>query len=199
MDSFFDMTNNEQIEAFNELFLIDPLNCPFEFPLNIYDEQDYLDNCNLLMGKEFFPRKDFNYNSNQTIENTREKCLPFYVEKQSMRGRKKKIKRDQIHNKYASDNIKRKILTHSINFIIDFINLVLNILGREEKFLKIKANFKQQEKKEKFKLIMQKNIGQILCQEISPKYKKYNKNTNKNVYENVINVPIIKKLLSENY
>ena len=46
---------------------------------------------------------------------------------------------------------------------------------------------------------MQKNIGQILCQEISPKYKKYNKNTNKNVYENVINVPIIKKLLSENY
>ena len=109
------------------------------------------------------------------------------------------MKTGETHNKYSVDNIKRKILVHSINCITKFINLILDRLGYDEKFYKIKANCKTKEKKIEFISIKKMNIGQILCQEISPKYKKMAKNTNMIVFEKLKNEPIISNFLSENY
>ena len=61
MNSFFDMTNNEQIEAFDQISLTDSFHCSFEFPPIIYFEQanlesknkEKLNNWSLLIEKKF--------------------------------------------------------------------------------------------------------------------------------------------------
>ena len=85
--------------------------------------------------------------SNQINNNTKGKNFPFQVKKQNFRGRKRKTKRGEAHDKYWPDNIKRKILVHSINSLIKYTNLVLNRLGYKDKFYKIKAKCKTKEKK----------------------------------------------------
>jgi hypothetical protein len=137
--------------------------------------------------------------SNQINNNTNGKNFPFQVKKQNFRGRKRKIKRGEAHDKYWPDNIKRKILVHSINSLIKYTNLVLNRLGYEDKFYKIKAKCKTKEKKNELISIKKKNIGQILSQEISPKFKKIDINININACKKLENEPIISNLLSENY
>ena len=143
--------------------------------------------------------EEANYISNQTNPNTKESLSFFTIKNKFLRGRKREMKTGETHNKYSVDNIKRKILVHSINCITKFINLILDRLGYDEKFYKIKANCKAKEKKIEFISIKKMNIGQILCQEISPKYKKMAKNTNMIVFEKLKNEPIISNFLSENY
>ena len=117
-------------------------------------------------------------------------------------GRKRKNETEIFvgicHNKYYSDNVLRKIQVHFISFIIKFINLVLLELGYREKFLNINYSFKTNVNKKNIVKLKISNIGYILSQKISTKYKKYAER-NKVIYETLKNNPILNNIFSYNY
>ena len=126
------------------------------------------------------------------------------VEKKGMlinkkRGRKrKKINKFKIHDKNSSDNLLRKIQVHYISFIISFINEILKNLKYEERFFKLDYKFKFNINKKFVESLKTKNIGEIISNEISKKYKE-DSNYNKKIYEQIKENEVLKKIFSENY
>lgn len=117
------------------------------------------------------------------------KKRPFHCEKNK-----------KIHTKYEIDNVLRTIQVHYSNkFIINFINEILYFFGIEGKFYNIDYKYIKNIKKDKFKNLKAGNIGTFLCQKISPKFKKIDKDNNINLYKKLIKNDIINKILSENY
>ena len=110
-------------------------------------------------------------------------------------GNKNKLK---CHDKNSSDNLLRKIQVHYISFIISFINEILENLGCNQKFFKLDYKFKFNIKKEFVESLKTKNIGEIICNEISSKYKE-DSNYNKKIYEQIKEYEVLKKIFSENY
>ena len=109
---------------------------------------------------------------------------------------------DKIHDKYFEDNILRKIQVHYINFIRFYINEILEILGFKVKFYDINYNIKKSTNKNNISLLKSLSISDILCQNISRKFRKtykQNKNINKIIFNKVINNDIIKGIVSEKY
>ena len=105
----------------------------------------------------------------------------------------------RIHDKHTSDNVLRKIQVHYISFIVSFINEILKGLGFKQKFLNLTYSFKKNINKEFINSLKTKDIGNILCNKISGKYKK-DENINKNIYDEIIQKnEIIKKIFSEKY
>ena len=105
----------------------------------------------------------------------------------------------RIHDKHTSDNVLRKIQVHYISFIVSFINEILKGLGFKQKFLNLTYSFKKNINKEFINSLKTKDIGNILCNKISGKYKK-DENINKNIYDEIIQKnEIIKKILLEKY
>ena len=156
------------------------------------------------------PLNQLVFNKNENIEdsdyinaNTREKSNIFKVTiKNTKLGRKKKIENknftDSGHNKYNTDNIITKIKVHSISFIFIFVNIILQKLGYKERFYKIKYSFKSKVTKKNLTELKASNVGYILSQEKSSKYKK-DKEENKVIYEHLKNFPILRKIFSYNY
>ena len=138
--------------------------------------------------------------NNTTKNNGIKKNKPFKIYKNYQRGRKRKRNNGEIHSRNQKDNITRKILIHSINFIIKFINLLLKKFGFDVKFYKIDGNLKKKEKKSELIEFRKLNVGQILCQKLIPRFKKEkNKDINKAIFEIVKKNSVIYNLLSENY
>ena len=109
---------------------------------------------------------------------------------------------DKIHDKYFEDNILRKIQVHYINFIKFYINEILSILGFDVEFYDINYNIKKTTNKNNISLLKSLSISDILCQNISRKFRKtykQNKNINKIIFNKVINNDIIKGIVSEKY
>ena len=79
-----------------------------------------------------------------------------------------------------------------------FINEILYNLKFKQRFLKLSYSFKRNVKKEFVNSLKTKDIGEILCNKISDKYKK-DENIDKNIYNEIKEKEIIKKILSENY
>ena len=135
--------------------------------------------------------------------NKKEDNILFYVKKNtSLKGRKRKKERNNTrqHDKYSDDNINRKIQVHSINFIINFINLILIRSGKNEQLCDISSLSKQNENKTKFSLLKNMTIEQILSQEISPKYTTIkNKRINVILMEKIKDNPKILNFLSANF
>ena len=102
------------------------------------------------------------------------------------------------YNKYSFDNILRKIQVHFISFIIQFINLVLLELGYRDKFYNINYSLKTNVNKRNIEKLKISNIGYILSQKISLKYKKDAKR-NQIIYEKLKNNPILSNIFSYNY
>ena len=158
-----------------------------------------------------------NKSSNNTSEQTNiseNKIKYFKIIKEEKRRRKKRIGRkrardyqivensEKCHSKYAYDNIIRKIQVDFLNFLVSFINEILINLGIKKKFFKIKYKNKKDVKKENVANLKSKEIGQILRQNLSTKYrKKYkdDKEKNNKLYLEVIKYDSIKKILSEKY
>ena len=120
------------------------------------------------------------------------------------RGRKRKTGSNNIirkqHTKYDLDNIKRKVQTHYQTFIANFVNQVLEDLGYNEQFFQIDYKCKQKVDKQFMNDLNNSNIGTVLSQDISPKFRREkNKEKNLNVFNKVINYPVINKLLLTNY
>ena len=108
---------------------------------------------------------------------------------------------EKSHTKYDQDNIVRKIQVHFYKFLVSFINDILMILGFKKKFLKINYEKIKNVKKvnvENFKL---KEIGHILRESISNKYRKQCQNDKDKNYKLYLEVTTkndsIKKLLSD--
>ena len=118
------------------------------------------------------------------------------------RGRRKKkqnAKYKREHKRDSPDNILRKIQVHFINFIVYFLNVILKNFNFKQKFMKLDYEFKKGIKKEILNILKSKNLGELISQEISNKYKTKNKNYNKNIYGEIKNYKVINKILSINY
>jgi hypothetical protein len=124
----------------------------------------------------------------------------FIIGEKKKRGREIKGNKNKLkcHDKNSSDNLLRKIQVHYISFIISFINEILENLGCNQKFFKLDYKFKFNIKKEFVESLKTKNIGEIICNEISSKYKE-DSNYNKKIYDQIKENEVLKKIFSENY
>ena len=111
---------------------------------------------------------------------------------------KKREKSVKPQKKFRPDNILTKINIHFLNFLVMYINFLLNFFDIEEKFLKIDYKCKKITN-EYFQELKNKILKDILIEDISRKYRNYKKDKNKNVVKKIINIPFLKKLLSEKY
>ena len=140
---------------------------------------------------------------------SKDKTINFVVKKEmtepiiktlNKRGRKKNKNiingKEKTHGKNSPDNLLRKIQVHYLTFIISFINEILQKLGIKQKFLHLNHKFKRNVNRKFVEYLKTKNIRQIICNEISPKYKE--KEDNELIYDK-IEVEVLKKILSENY
>ena len=127
------------------------------------------------------------------------------VKKEKRVGRKRKGEHqndEKTHTKYDKDNIHRKIQVHFIKFLFAFINDILMYFGIEQKFLGIDYKNKKVVTKDNVENLKTTEIGQILRQDISTKYKKVykiDKEINNKLYLEVIKSEDIKNILSETY
>ena len=87
-------------------------------------------------------------------------------------------KKSYIHSKLKYDNILTKVQRSYINFLIEFINAILSSQWRKDlKFLFINSKIKKINKIEKRQELKEQSIGDIIKNEISDKYKNYDKNS----------------------
>ena len=105
----------------------------------------------------------------------------------------------KTHNKFYTDNLLRKVQNHFINFIVSFTNEILNQLGFNQRFCCLSYKFKFNVNKNHIMNLRHCTIGEILSNDISPKYIKKCRNFNIGVINELKNNPIINLLLSENY
>ena len=197
--------NSESNTPSYELFI----DCVFnpDSECNEFDEFIYkeCDDNNITMSKESTDSSD----KNIILKN---KIFEITKNKKEKRDLGRKRKRDCInddkktHSKYDYDNIIRKIQVHFQNFLISFTNEILIHFGfTKRKFLNIEYNNKKDIKKEIVEKLKSKEIGQILRQNISTKYKKQykeDKEKNNKLYLEVTKnakYDSIRKVLSETY
>lgn len=105
------------------------------------------------------------------------------------------------HGIYSEDNITVKIQTHYINFIISVLNCIFPHFNLKKKLRNLDKQFKINIKKDNVGSLNGKTIGEIISNKISLKYTTIEDkiNANKNIYEEIKNIPILNKILSENY
>jgi hypothetical protein len=120
-------------------------------------------------------------------------------ENDSLLSKKRKRK---IHDKFDKDNIKRKVQVNYLKFLVEFVNkIILKIFDKFNKNNIIDIKSKKQIEKYQFKSLnydfskkidsfsfnkyKSKKISEILKENTSPKYKKYN---NVDVYDNIIHI-----------
>ena len=104
----------------------------------------------------------------------------------------------RIHDKNTADNLLRKIQVDYLNFIVQFLNEILAFLNFRERFLKLSYEFKSNIKKEFVKSLKTKTIGDIICTQISNKYKK-DHYYNRYIYEQTKWNKVLNKIYSQNY
>lgn len=139
-------------------------------------------------------------NNNQIFIVLKEKIIEKKVLKR--RGRQKSLedcKKDRFHKFDSTDNILRKINTHFLSFIVNFLNDILNHLNYSQRFLGLNYNYKRNATKKEIEERKQKTIGDIICEEINGRYKKKNRLHNKEIYEQIKDNIILEKIFSENY
>ena len=149
--------------------------------------------------------------SNIEPEETIEICIDNKVEdrgkdetketKNTNLGRKTKEKRAQnrenkkCHDRFGKDNLKLKVQSHYMSFIIDYVNYILPFLGYRIQFYKISYKEKIQMKISSLK---DKDIGEILQKNVSPSYKD-KCDENKKIFNEIKDEPGVKDLFSEKY
>ena len=114
----------------------------------------------------------------------------YFKLKKKKPGKKRKLLTDKnpyLHTKNKFDNILTKIQVQYINFLINFINIIIENFGRSDlQFKLIDASLKKHNKIESRKKIKEGTIADVLKNEISSKYTKINKNHNFKVYDELV-------------
>ena len=157
---------------------------------NLYNQSNYtsvteIPNIHLILS---FPE-------NETEKETKE----TNKENDSLLSKKRKRK---IHDKFDKDNIKRKVQVNYLKFLVEFVNKIIlkifdkfnknNILDIKSKkkienyqFKSLNYDFSKKIDSFSFNKYKSKKISEILKENTSPKYKKYN---NVDVYDNIIQI-----------
>jgi hypothetical protein len=118
------------------------------------------------------------------------------------RGPKQRNKfKKKLHSAFDEDNIISKIQTHFFNFIISFINdciqVIIPKIGNKTSLKKINRNIKAKANLKHLKIIKRSTIKSLLeNNEISVKYKKFNKNINKVYILELIKNPWFEKIFN---
>ena len=155
---------------------------------------------------DYFIGKPFNFNINQefgTIQNLTscDFSKPFYnvmncsknnknlfsVITQKKRGRLKRLSENtKPHDKFFDDNIVRKIQVSYINFMTNFMNEILKKLGLcDLQFISLNYFYKRKVDKNHRTNLKTKTIGEVLSNDISPKFKTKNRNINSEIIETI--------------
>ena len=151
--------------------------------------QEHLDS----LGNEFYSDENIN-ETFSAKENKKEDILS--------RKRKRKSTEEgaQIHDKTSRDNILRKLQVDILNCARNTINKMLKLEGYNEEFRDINYKFKKQITKKYLQEFKQKKLAEILSQELSGKFKNFDRNVNKELYQKVCNNnDNIKNFLSQNF
>ena len=190
--SFDSINETNQIEQ--ESFPIIPFNKNLFPAKNTYE-----------FSKEILPfQNEFNFEDKKE----KEKKILFINKKDFKNSKGRKTNRDKsninykyryIHDKFGTDNLLRKIQVHYLSFIVDFSNSVLLKFQYDEFFVKIDYKLKRKVNKDYISFLKGLNISEILCWDISPKFRKITKENNKNLYNKVIENPVIKQIFEEKY
>ena len=120
------------------------------------------------------------------------------TKKTNYTGGSNPIGRKKTRRKFGSDNILDKTNTHFLNFLVILINFLLKFYDIKEKFLKIDYKYKKI-RNSVFYQLKNETLGDIIIKDISPKFRTFNADENKKVYDKIINIPFVKNLLSEKY
>ena len=127
-------------------------------------------------------------NKKRKIEKSKEKTN-INEEKKGKRGRKgNKSYNKEEHNKMSQDNIIKKIKSKIFNYIIIFMN---NMIDESEKginkFYKLNYKYINQINRNIDLQFLEMKIEELLSMEISPKLKKKDPNFNKNIINKIKN------------
>lgn len=111
----------------------------------------------------------------------------FKIEKNKKRGRKS-MKKKKFHLKSDFDNVLTKIQIHFLNFLINISNDVLKatLTKNNLHFKHINYNFKKKITYEHIKYLKTVPIKVLLEEDISSKYRKYSKDFNSKILQQVI-------------
>ena len=193
-DKFFNIYgveyNPEYLPSLAQIFNV------FNYPptiLNLDEEEDEKERL-LFMSKKY-------------VQNNNKLRQTFKTEPaKKKRGPKKyKITKKAEHSAWARDNIVTKIQTHYLNFIVSFLNdCVLNILGekktKEIYFLNVNYKEKSKSYKKHLDKMKKSTILDILKNtDISDRYKRYAKNTNKINVEALIENPYFRNIFEKKF
>ena len=188
-------------ESKNDYIFKDEIGSIFPFfPIINKDPIDW-DKENKERNKSLKDNKEEEEEKPQHLKENAENSNKFVVKK-IKRGPKKKKDNIITHKSDSSDNCLRKINVHYLSFIVLFLNDVLEKLQYKTKFYKLQYKFKTKINKTEFNSLKIKNIGQIISNNISDKYKfkdiEYNKKLFKKITNNKRN-KVLENILSENY
>lgn len=112
----------------------------------------------------------------------------------------KNIRKKKTHTKYSEDNILRKVNTYFLNFIINFINLIISENKNiDKKFKKINHQYKKRINKKNFSGYKNITIGELLNLENDKKYKHFDINRNLYGKINAINDSTLNNIFSKRY
>ena len=139
------------------------------------------------------PKKKNNNNNNDS-----------HLNKKRIRSRNKNPENNRIkkkkHDKFAKDNIKRKIQVHYIKFLRDLLNhIIKEVLKENIEFKPLDYQFIMKIDKNSFLSIKSKSLGTIFKENPSPKFKDYEQK-NIEIYNEIINKSeILKNILDKLY
>ena len=111
-------------------------------------------------------------------------------------------KNHYIHTKIKFDNILTKVQVSYVNFLVDFINIVLENFGRKDlKFKYIDSKIKKNNKISQRQKIKGGSIGDILNNKISCKYTTLDKDSNIILLQNLENEGLFEiiEILEQNF
>ena len=103
-----------------------------------------------------------------------------------------------VHRRYSSDNILKKIQVHSMSFIVSFLNDILRNFNINQRFLRLDFKYCLNIKKDFIKSLKKKTLSEIICNNISSKYR-FKKSYNRELYEKIRENDILSRILDENY
>ena len=146
----------------------------------------------------FLENECYSYESqNETFSAKEMKKEDFLLKK---RKRKSSEEGPHQHDKNSHDNILRKMQVHILNCSRKIMNKILELEGYNEEFRDIDYKIKKQITKTHFQELKQKKIGEIFSQNLSGKFKNFDKKVNEELYQKVCNDNAdLKSFLSQNY
>ena len=104
-----------------------------------------------------------------------------------------------FHDKNSCDNILRKVQVRILNYIISYANAILKEFNYEDQFFNLNYAFKNNVNKEFFESLKNSTLSNIVCNDLSKKYKTKDNNNNKKLYEKIKENSLLKKIFDEKF